>query len=165
MRLALLDGRRQAVTACLQQQLAGELEGRLVLEPHPLLAVLAGLRMHGDDTSGRLDEFLAEMYTGRKTSDTSGRALRMVAGYFEDMARVLANLQLSLRPGAGAAITVGTQAFNGEVVPTDLLLAAIGEEVGLTSKAVWVARAKGVAAQQRRYKPGGTRECVLLLSN
>jgi hypothetical protein len=112
-----------------------------------------------------LDEFLIEMYAGRRTGDTSGRALRMVAGYFEDMARVLANLRLTLRPGAAAAITVGTQAFNGELLPTDLLLAAIGEEVGLTTKAVWVARAKGVAAQQRRYETGGTRECVLLLSN
>jgi hypothetical protein len=51
------------------------------------------------------------------------------------------------------------------VLPTDLLLAALAEEVGLTTKAVWVARAKGVAAQQRRHQPGGTRECVLLLSN
>jgi len=112
-----------------------------------------------------LDEFLAEMYARRRLGGTSGRVLRMVAGYFEDMARVLANLQLSLRPGAVAAITVGTQTFNGEVLPTDLVLAAIGEEIGLTTKAVWVAREKGVAAQQRRYAISGTRECVLLLSN
>ena len=112
-----------------------------------------------------LDEFLAEMYARRRLGGTSGRVLRMVAGYFEDMARVLANLQLSLRPGAVAAITVGTQTFNGEVLPTDLVLATIGEEIGLTTKAVWVAREKGVAAQQRRYAISGTRECVLLISN
>jgi hypothetical protein len=113
-----------------------------------------------------LDEFLSAFLASEHRGNESGRVFRMVCGYFEDMAAVLAGMHSMMYPGSVTAIVVGTQVFGGEQLPTDLLLAAIAEQQGYTVKELWVARTKGMAVQQRRKlgRPVSSRETVLLLS-
>jgi hypothetical protein len=111
-----------------------------------------------------LDEFLCALLSRKRPGDQTGRTFRMVSGYFEDMHRVLQELTLVLRPGSPVAIVVGSQCFAGQHLPTDLLLSAMAEEIGMTTMDVWVIRNKGIAVQQRtRWGDGATRESVVRL--
>lgn len=113
-----------------------------------------------------LDEFLAAFLASEHRGGEAGRVFRMVCGYFEDMAAVLAGMRTVLHPGSVTAIVVGTQVFGGEQLPTDLLLAELAEQQNYTIKELWVARTKGMAVQQRRKlgRSVNSRETVLLLS-
>lgn len=112
-----------------------------------------------------LDEFLSAYLASDLRGKQSGRIFRMVCGYFEDMSAVLCGLHQVMSPGATVGIVVGTQVFGGEQLPTDLLLAAVAEFHGFSVKAIWVARAKGMAVQQRNLanKAVNSREVVLVL--
>lgn len=95
-----------------------------------------------------------------------GRTLRMLVGYFDDMASVFAELGRVLRPGAPAACVVATQTFFGCPVPTDVMLASIAQRTGLAVEELWVLRCKRVAVQQRKrggVTSTGGRESVLML--
>ena len=112
-----------------------------------------------------LDEFLSAYMASGLRSGEAGRVFRMVSGYFEDMAKVLSGLRAVMRPGSIVAMVVGTQVFGGEALPTDLLLAEIAELQGYSVKEIWMARAKGMAVQQRSRasKAVTSREVVLIL--
>lgn len=110
-----------------------------------------------------LREFLSAVNGSRATGDQSGRVLRMVAGFFEDMADVLTRVAEAMRPGASAAVVIATQTYFGQHLPTDLLLAELGREAGLEVRALWVVRSKGVASQQRGLSSSASRETVLVL--
>jgi hypothetical protein len=83
----------------------------------------------------------------------------------ESSAGDLSGLRAVMCPGAIVAIVVGTQVFAGEKLPTDLLLAEMAELHGFSVKEIWLARSKGMAAQQRNLavKSVNSREVVLLL--
>jgi hypothetical protein len=112
-----------------------------------------------------LDEFLAAYLASALRAAEAGRVFRMICGYFEDMSSVLTGLHVAMRPGAIAAVVVGTQVFGGEHLPTDLLLAEIAELHGFSVQEIWIARNKGMAVQQRQRAPKSvpSRETVLLL--
>ena len=113
-----------------------------------------------------LDEFCAALLAGRRTKDETNRVFKMVAGYFEDMAAVLEQVNLAMAAGGHVAIVVGTQVFSGQALPTDLLIAQLAEDrLGMNLKALWVAREKGVAAQQRQRFDTlpRSRESILIL--
>jgi len=112
-----------------------------------------------------LDEFLSAYLASGLRGKVPGRVFRMVSGYFEDMSRVLFGLHQVMRPGSIVSIVVGTQVFGGEQLPTDLLLAEIAELHGFSVKEIWMARAKGMAVQQRNQVPKAvtSREVVLVL--
>ncbi|HET8658248.1 MAG TPA: hypothetical protein VFM55_04520 [Micromonosporaceae bacterium] len=110
-----------------------------------------------------LREFLAAVNGSRATGDQAGRVLRMVAGFFEDMADVLARLAEALQMGGSVGLVVGTQTYYGQHLPTDLLLAELAKTVGLEVRELWIARAKGVASQQRGLASLPSRETVLIL--
>jgi hypothetical protein len=110
-----------------------------------------------------LREFLAAVNASRVKGDQSGRVLRMVAGFFEDMAEVLRRVAETLRPGASAGVVVATQTYLGQHLPTDLLLAELGRGAGLQVRALWVVRSKGVASQQRGHAGSGSRETIVVL--
>jgi hypothetical protein len=96
----------------------------------------------------------------------AGRTMRMLVGYFDDMRTVLGEIARVLRPGAPAACVVSTQTYFGVAVPTDVMLAALAQRVGLQTDGLWVLRHKRVAVQQRSrgtVKSRGGREVVLLL--
>ena len=110
-----------------------------------------------------LREFLAAVNAGRLKGDQSGRVLRMVAGFFEDMTDVLLRVAEALRPGGSVGLVVSTQTYLGQHLPTDLLLAEVGRSAGLEVQALWVVRFKGVASQQRLMASSLGRESVLLM--
>ena len=110
-----------------------------------------------------LREFLAAVNGTRVKGDQAGRVLRMVAGFFEDMAEVLQRVAEALRPGACAGVVVATQTYLGQHLPTDLLLAQLGRGAGLEVRALWVVRPKGVASQQRGRAGSVSRETILVL--
>jgi len=110
-----------------------------------------------------LREFLAAVNASRVKGDQSGRVLRMVAGFFEDMTDVLLRVAEALRPGGSVGLVVSTQTYLGQHLPTDLLLAEVGRSVGLEVQALWVVRLKGVASQQRRIARSSGRETVLVM--
>ena len=110
-----------------------------------------------------LREFLAAVNGSRVRGDQSGRVLRMVAGFFEDMADVLRQVAEALRPGGSVGLVVSTQTYLGQHLPTDLLLAEVGRSVGLAVQALWVVRLKGVASQQRLIASSAGRETVLVM--
>ena len=110
-----------------------------------------------------LREFLAAVNGTRVKGDQAGRVLRMVAGFFEDMAEVLQRVTEALRPGACAGVVVATQTYLGQHLPTDLLLAELARGAGLEVRALWVVRPKGVASQQRGRAGSASRETILVL--
>ena len=113
--------------------------------------------------SPALREFLAAVEGSRTAGDQTGRVLRMVAGYFEDMSDVFDQLSEALRSGGSIGLVVGTQTYLGQHLPTDLLLAELARSRGLEVREIWVVRAKGVASQQRTRSASPSRESVLVL--
>ena len=110
-----------------------------------------------------LRELLSAVNGSRAKGDQGGRVLRMVAGFFEDMADVLSRVAEAMRPGASAAVVIATQTYFGQHLPTDLLLAELGRDAGLEVRALWIVRSKGVASQQRGLSSSASRETVLVL--
>jgi hypothetical protein len=70
-------------------------------------------------------------------------------GYFHDMATVLEQSRVVLRPGGTCNVVVGNSAFAGVIVPTDLLIARLGLEAGFEDVRIERARHLTVAPQQR----------------
>jgi hypothetical protein len=110
-----------------------------------------------------LREFLAAVNGSRMAGDQAGRVLRMVTGFFEDMADVLSRAVEALQVGGSVCLVVGTQSYYGQHLPTDLLLAELAKTVGLEVSDIWVVRAKGVASQQRGLSSLPSRESVVFL--
>ena len=87
----------------------------------------------------------------------------MIQGYFEDMNLAIRNISRYLKPRGRAALVVANAQFNGENVPTDLMLCELAERHGLTTEAVLVTRYKGNSSQQMAiYGRRPVRETILL---
>jgi DNA modification methylase len=86
----------------------------------------------------------------------------MIQGYFEDMNMVIRNMAEYLKPGGRAALVVANAQFNGQNVPTDLMLCELAECHGLTTESVLVTRYKGNSSQQMAiYGRRPIRESIL----
>jgi hypothetical protein len=70
-------------------------------------------------------------------------------GYFHDIATVLEQSRVVLRPGGSCNVVVGNSAFAGVIVPTDLLIARLGLKAGFEQVRIERARHLTVAPQQR----------------
>ena len=92
-----------------------------------------------------LDEVLREV---RSKPLNNERLPIMIQGYFEDMNLVIRNMAAYLKPGGRVALVVANAQFNGESVPTDLMLCELAERHGLSTESVWVTRYKGNSSQQ-----------------
>ena len=92
-----------------------------------------------------LDEVLHEV---RSKPLNNERLPIMIQGYFEDMNLVIRNMSAYLKPGGRVALVVANAQFNGENVPTDLMLCELAERHGLTTESIWVTRYKGNSSQQ-----------------
>jgi hypothetical protein len=92
-----------------------------------------------------LDEVLREV---RNKPLNNERLPVMIQGYFEDMNLVIRNMSAYLKPGGRVALIVANAQFNGESVPTDLMLCELAQRHGLTTESVWITRYKGNSSQQ-----------------
>lgn len=89
-----------------------------------------------------------------------------ILAYFLDMQIVLANLHHTLEPGGQCYIVVGTSAYAGVVIPTDMLLADIASTMGFDVQRLIVARHLTTSPQQRGKLAGlmhYLRESVIVL--
>jgi hypothetical protein len=94
----------------------------------------------------------------------------MIQAYFEDMKRILTNLNLLAKPDASVWIVVSTSAYAGVEIPVDLIIADIGSQVGWYLREINVIRyLRRVSGQQwdklyeRENKTPRLRESVVIL--
>ncbi len=83
----------------------------------------------------------------------------VVAKYFDDLHRVMRNVSTSLNPGGRFVLVVGDSLIADVYVPTDLILARIGTELGLQIESIEKARSRR-SGQVRSYR---LRETVVTL--
>ncbi|MGO4929515.1 hypothetical protein ACTQ5J_13085 [Fundicoccus sp. Sow4_F4] len=81
----------------------------------------------------------------------SKRIPDVVLGYFDDMEILLNNLFIKTKSGGRVAIVVGNSAYNGVVVPSDLLIAEIGEKIGFVVEEIIITRHLTSSSQQRKH--------------
>jgi len=87
------------------------------------------------------------------------RIPEMVKGYFIDMKKVLLNLFKCLKPNASCMIVVGNSSYGNIVIPTDIFLALIAEDVGFVCEGIGVARKNETSSQQQK-KLGNQKELL-----
>ena len=87
----------------------------------------------------------------------------MIAGYFEDLSKVLQELYRVLKPGGAAAFVVANSRWGGIVVPLDHLLFKISELHGFIPEKLIITRMKGNSPQQmKRYGKIAVRESIVI---
>ncbi|MBN1762057.1 MAG: hypothetical protein JW878_03105 [Methanomicrobia archaeon] len=87
----------------------------------------------------------------------------MIITYFIDMQKVIAEWFKVLAPGAKVAMVVDNVRFEGELIPVDLVLSEMAEEVGFEVKEIIVARYKGNSSQQmKKYGRVPVRESIVM---
>ena len=88
--------------------------------------------------------------------------IRLLEGYFLEMAIIVAELGRVVRPGGSVIMVNDNVQYHGEEVPVDLILADFAERSGFACKAIWtLARGKGNASQQMgRFGRREIRKCV-----
>ncbi len=89
---------------------------------------------------------LVEVIDGIRLWNT--RIPAMIRGYFDDMYLALAEQARVLKPGACLVCVVANSAYGGVPIPTDAILARIGERVGLDIEGIFIARRMNTSAQQ-----------------
>jgi hypothetical protein len=87
----------------------------------------------------------------------------MITTYFIDMQKVIHEWFRVLAPGAKVAMVVDNVRFEGELIPVDLVLSEIAEEVGFRVREIIVARYKGNSSQQMsKYGKLPVRESIVI---
>ncbi len=88
--------------------------------------------------------------------------MRMLEGYFFEMAVVIAELGRIVRPGGTVIMVNDNVQYNGEELPVDLVLADYAEQSGFECKHIWhMPRGKGNASQQmKRFGRRELRKCL-----
>lgn len=95
-----------------------------------------------------------ELYELIEALDTSAlwnkKIPNTILAYFLDMREILVGAYRSLMPGGECHIVVGNSAYGGVIIPTDVMLARMAQELGFEVDRVVVARHLTTSSQQRR---------------
>lgn len=87
----------------------------------------------------------------------------MLTGYFVDMRKAIHEWAKVLAPGARVCLVVDNVRFDGWMLPVDLVLSEMAEEMGFEVEAILVARYKGNSSQQMgKYGRVPVRESVAI---
>ena len=88
--------------------------------------------------------------------------IRLIEGYFLEMAVIVAELGRITRPGGTMVMVNDNVQYHGEEVPVDLILSDFAEQSGFRCEKIWVLpRGKGNSSQQmRRFGRREIRKCV-----
>ncbi|GGM40491.1 hypothetical protein GCM10011351_28320 [Paraliobacillus quinghaiensis] len=78
---------------------------------------------------------------------------RMIRGYFDDMTLVLKNFYNLLNDNGNVAIVVGNSAYKGFIVPTDLMLANIANQLGFKVDKIGVCRKVNSSSPEMKKQP------------
>jgi len=91
----------------------------------------------------------------------------MIRGYFDDMTQIFEKLYASMVKGSKCFIVVANSGYRGILVPTDLLFADIGKQIGFKNVDIIHARKMRASSQQMKDLNGryGTlmRESIVVL--
>lgn len=75
--------------------------------------------------------------------------IRLVRGYFQEMAVVVSELARVVRPGGVVYMVNDNVQYHGEEIPADLILSDFAEQAGFECQHIWLlARGKGNSSQQ-----------------
>ena len=88
--------------------------------------------------------------------------IRMLEGYFLEMAVIVAEMGRILRPGGVAIVVNDNVQYHGEELPVDFILSDYAEQSGFSCEHIWVLpRKKGNSSQQMgRFGRREQRKCV-----
>jgi hypothetical protein len=109
---------------------------------------------------------LKENITGKRDGRTR-LVPNMLRGYFTDMRRVLIEIFNSLSVGGFTYIIVDQSAYVGKIIPTDLILAFLAEQVGFNVEYISKCRKANTSGQQIKafpYLKETLRESIVVLS-
>jgi site-specific DNA-methyltransferase (cytosine-N4-specific) len=106
-----------------------------------------------------LDEILHALAKKQLNND---RIPIMIRGYFEDMNLVIMNLARYLKNNGKVALVIANAQFEGEYVPTDLILCELAKQYGLLTEKILITRFKGNSSQQMaKYGRRPVRETIV----
>jgi len=80
----------------------------------------------------------------------SSKIPNVIRGYFDDSHTLLKKLYLQTKKGGYVGIVVGSSAYSGVVIPTDILLADIAREIGFTVRRIFITRHLTTSSQQKQ---------------
>ena len=88
--------------------------------------------------------------------------IRLIEGYFLEMAVIVAELGRIVRPGGAVVMVNDNVQYHGEEFPVDLILSDFAEQSGFACESIWaLPRGKGNSSQQmRRFGRRELRKCV-----
>ena len=88
--------------------------------------------------------------------------IRLIEGYFLEMALIVAELGRVLRPGGVVIMVNDNVQYHGEEIPVDMVLSDFAERSGFRCEKIWMLpRGKGNSSQQmRRFGRREIRKCV-----
>ena len=110
---------------------------------------------------GAIHEVLAIL--NERISELGNRhVIRLIEGYFFEMALIISELGRIVRPGGTVIMVNDNVQYHGEEVSTDLILSDFAEQSGFVCEKIWVLpRGKGNSSQQmRRFGRREIRKCV-----
>jgi hypothetical protein len=93
-------------------------------------------------------ESLTEMFD--PTRLWSKKIPSVVRGYFDDMAALLRKIHSRTSRRGLVGIVVGNSAYSGIIIPTDELIADIGQDIGFKVKGIYIARHLTTSSQQKK---------------
>ena len=88
--------------------------------------------------------------------------IRLIEGYFLEMAVIISELGRVLRPGGVVIMVNDNVQYHGEEIPVDMVLSDFAEQSGFRCEKIWtLPRGKGNSSQQmRRFGRREIRKCV-----
>ena len=98
----------------------------------------------------------------RKSDLSNPHVIRLIEGYFLEMAVIVAELGRIVRPGGTVIMVNDNVQYHGEEVPVDLILSDYAEQSGFVCENIWaLPRGKGNSSQQMgRFGRRELRKCV-----
>jgi hypothetical protein len=90
----------------------------------------------------------------------------VIRGYFDDMHNLLSKLYSQTANNGYIGIVVGNSAYSGVIIPADILIAEIANEIGFESKGIFVTRHLTTSSQQKtelKHLKNYLRESIILL--
>ena len=164
LELAWLAYDQDAFSALRQRLLSATVENKPKIEwlrevygESELFATAMGLY----ERQGAVHESLSILR--ERVKELSNRhVIRLIEGYFLEMAVIVAELGRIVRPGGTVIMVNDNVQYHGEEVPVDLILSDYAESCGLTCERIWVLpRGKGNSSQQMgRFGRRELRKCV-----
>ena len=78
----------------------------------------------------------------------------MIRGYFDDMTQIFEKLYAGMVKGSKCFVVVANSGYRGILVPTDLLFADIGQQIGFKIVEIIHARKMRASSQQMKELNG-----------